>query len=205
MNKQLPASILVKSQSKQTIVEGFRIDGGYGKLVIDIRYDDQCGNKHNSFAITATMYRDGGEYSGGCLHDDIVKYAPELSYLIKWHHVSSDGPMHYIANTMYHALEHGPTDGYLYFSDKSNGLNEKCMKYGKIAELEKIAATNPNFYSVQVKEETAKIANLEYARSCAVWPEATHEQLLDKVALEERLPTLMLEFKEVIEGLGFTY
>lgn len=205
MNKQLPTSVLIKSQSKKVIVEGFRIDGGHGKLVINIRYDDQYGNKHNTFSITADMYRDNRVWSGGCLHDDIIKYSPELAYLIKWHLVSSDGPMHYTANTMYHALEHGPIDGYLYFSDKSNGLNETCMKYGKIAELEKIAATNPDLYSVQIKVETAKVANIEAARSCAIWPEATHKQLLDKIALEDRLPALMLEFKSVIEGLGFIY
>ena len=205
MNKLLPVSVLVKSQSKKIVVEGFRVDGGRGKLVINIRYDDQCGNKHNSFSITADMYRDHREWGGGCIHDDIKKYAPELAYLIKWHLVSSNGPMHYVGRTTYHATEYGPTDGYLYFSDKSNELDEKCMKYGKISEMEKIAATNPEFYSVQVKEETAKIANLQAARNCAIWPEATQEQLLDKSVLEDRLPALMVEFKDVIEELGFIY
>jgi len=42
----------------------------------------------------------------GCLHDEIRQHFPELAHLIKWHLVSTDGPLHYIANTLYH-LEKG--------------------------------------------------------------------------------------------------
>lgn len=73
----------------------------------EVRFDDECGNGHNSFAVTG--YGWYGRYKakdwdfGGCCHDNIAKMFPELAHLIKWHHASSDGPMYYIANTVYHA------------------------------------------------------------------------------------------------------
>jgi hypothetical protein len=39
------------------------------------------------------------------MHDEAVKIFPEYAHLIKWHLVSSDEPMHYAANTMYHASD----------------------------------------------------------------------------------------------------
>lgn len=74
----------------------------------ELRFDDECNNGHNTFSITAEV-RDSrfrgarGEVAGGCLHEEIAKAFPELAPLIKWHLTSADGPMHYIANTVYHA------------------------------------------------------------------------------------------------------
>lgn len=82
-------------------------------LQVEIRFDDSCKNGHESFAITATGWGElrPGTYredSGGCLHDDIAKVFPELAPLIKWHLCSTDGPLHYIANTTFFAgdLDH---------------------------------------------------------------------------------------------------
>lgn len=84
----------------------------YGpKCVIraEVRFDDECKNGHNTFAITGTVTdtsqtrRHLREVAGGCLHEEIAKAFPELAPLIRWHLTSSDGPMHYIANTVYHA------------------------------------------------------------------------------------------------------
>lgn len=72
----------------------------------EIRFDDELGNGHNGFAITATVWnprRRGDCEACGCLHDDIAAVFPELAGLIKWHLSSTDGPMHYVANTVYHA------------------------------------------------------------------------------------------------------
>lgn len=166
----LPTSILIQSQSR-TFRKEFR-NGNV--LVAKVRYDDDCKNGHNTFAITGELYDQGranGEPSTlnskgvkrwmgscGCLHDEIAAAFPELAPLIKWHLVSSDSPMHYVANTIYHA-------------------------------------SNRKF---------------NYARSSAIWPEATDEQLCAspeelKAALLERLPALMAEFKAAVESLGFTY
>ena len=82
----------------------------YGEPVLitaTVRYDDQCGNGHNTFSITAST-TDG---CGGCLHDEIARYFPELAPLIAWHLVSSDGPLHYLENTMYWLGRRGYRDG----------------------------------------------------------------------------------------------
>jgi len=194
----LPVSKLVKRQPK--IVkrfEGFRIDGGHGLLKVEIRHDDQCGNGHNTFSITATMHRDGLIWGAGPLQDEITNYAPELIPLLKWHLVSSEGPMHYVANTTYHAREHGPLKAHVY-------TGSRCVKWTSLQDAKDMSA-NSLRYSYTADESTAKTADIEAARSCAVWPNATIDQLRDEKALQERLPALMAEFKTVVESLGLEY
>ena len=93
-------------------------DGGKPETIIaEVRHDDECGNGHNTFSITGTIYttdRQPGEETvthkdgrklwsncGGCIHDEIAKHFPELAPLIKWHLTSTDQPMHYVANAVY--------------------------------------------------------------------------------------------------------
>lgn len=84
---------------------------GWGKgatISATVRFDDEHKNGHNTFAITGEIRdpkerRDNGIVACGCLHEEIAKAFPELAPLIKWHLTSADGPLHYIANTIYHA------------------------------------------------------------------------------------------------------
>lgn len=83
---------------------------GHETMTVELRFDDDCGNGHNSFAITGTLRdsrvkQDGGVVACGCMHDDIAKWFPELAPLIKWHLTATDGPMHYLANTLFHASD----------------------------------------------------------------------------------------------------
>lgn len=93
------------------------VDGEKLVMEVNIRFDDDCHNGHNSFAITADGWYDHYKSRdidfGGCCHDTIEKMFPELAPLIKWHLVGADSPMHYIANTIYHAsnLENGKAKG----------------------------------------------------------------------------------------------
>lgn len=92
----------------QKFVSYGRAIDGYGKdakLSVEIRFDDECGNKHQTFAITAEVRRprENDVEACGCLHDDIAAVFPEFAPLIKWHLMNTDGPMYYIANTTYHA------------------------------------------------------------------------------------------------------
>jgi hypothetical protein len=78
------------------------------KIQAEIRFDDECKNGRNSFAITGEVRdprvtRDRGIIACGCLHEDIARAFPELAPLIKWHLTDAGGPLHYIANTVYHA------------------------------------------------------------------------------------------------------
>jgi len=265
-------SILVKKQSK-TIKLNDLNHPNYGRvdLCIDIRYDDECGNGHNSFSITGTLYEHGkrgdlGTIACGCLHDDIKILAPEYAHLIKWHLMSSDAPMHYMANTLYHAkdredmskplgavlkskrvvqmhgveqfpgkrnmvactelirsgafemieIQHGPTDGYQ-FKPKYKVIvqgDETEYKWHEgefdtsrelVAYAEAVQAGHVDIVTVPTKWNEASEPNLDAARGSACWEDATLEQLQDKEQLLSRIPDLLSEFIEVVEGLGFTY
>lgn len=158
---ELPASVLTAKQVKTWRKEINR-HGSKGTFTVEARHDDQCRNGHNSFAITAEFRRPRANDCDacGCMHDEVAEHFPGLAPLIRWHLTSTDGPMHYIANTVYH------------------------VEQGK----------------------------LDYARSSAVWPEATDEELLTlqregrlSTVLRERLPALMAEFKTAVDSLGFVY
>ena len=89
---------------------------GYGagaEIQATLRFDDECKNGHSSFAITGEITgparrKSNKSYSrewiaGGCLHEDLAAAFPELAHLIRWHLTSTAGPMHYAANTIWHA------------------------------------------------------------------------------------------------------
>ncbi len=71
-------------------------------LIISIRYDDECNNGYNTFAITAEHSVNCILQPCGCLHDMIEEHYPVLIPLLKWHLCSSSGPMHYLENTLFH-------------------------------------------------------------------------------------------------------
>lgn len=99
----LPESKLVKSQTKKKIYHNK--DGSL--LRVNLRYDDQCGNKHNTFAITGDWIESGKNLREpdmcGCIHEEIEKYAPDLAKYIKWHLCTADGPDGYNGNATYFA------------------------------------------------------------------------------------------------------
>jgi len=246
------------------------------QVKFEARFDDDCGNKHNTFAITGETYtivqgrkREG---SGGCIHDVIAGAFPEVAHLIKWHLVSDDGPMHYIANTLYHASDRDyngrakgePSSwesGYKFGdSPVTHRLPEKFVKWIEArradpcaTEFQVIAIAHedrpgesfkfsPNYTFVGFGEKwhecpfkdlasaeefayafnnckvtltrnvtgysEGKERELEHARSSAVWPEATDEQLCLpkeelKALLEARHPALMADFYAAMSGAGF--
>ncbi len=151
-------SKLIKDQKKTFGPKIYKEGSTTFRIIAKVRYDDQCGNGYNSFAITGSIDKQGkyGEWIddiSGCIHDEITKHFPELQPYIKWHLCGSNSPMHYVANTVYHA----------------------------------------------------KNGNLDYARSTAIWPEASLDELQSEVILKMRLPDLMKEFQQAMESLGFTY
>lgn len=140
----LPQSTLVYDQKIF-----FEKETNEGKVKVHIRYDDECGNGHNSFSMVACAYN----WSCPAGHPSTDKlfrtYFPHLQKYRKWHLCSSDGPIHYIENTIY----------------------------------------------------WAKVPNLKNARSCAIWPDATLQELKSPAALLMRLPRLLEEFKRDMQEL----
>ena len=191
-------------------------DGRRYRITAELRFDDSCNNGHETFAITADIRENDDkawrEYAGGCCHEEIVRRFPEFAPLIQWHLTSIDGPMHYPANALYHALEHGATRAWVYYTGPratdplqlgEDGTRERLLGYLKAAEARK--AEGAPGYRVQWDEKTVKAARLEHARSSAVWPDATIEQLRDKAQLEARLPELLARFKAAMLGAGFQW
>lgn len=149
----------------------FRKEDEDGNVYIaHVRFDDQCGNGYNTFAITCDVYDRSDRIPGedrirnsagqsrwlgafGRCHDVIRAQFPDLAPLLKWHLTSTDGPLHYLANTLFWVRE----------------------------------------------------GNLDHARSSAVAPDATAEQLADPEWLKARLPALLAEFRAAVESLGLTW
>lgn len=203
----------------------------YGKgymITVKLRFDDECKNGHQTFSITGDIYKPGARDSemGGCIHDEIAKYFPELKPLIKWHLVSTDGPMHYIPNTVYLAsdadhnglragesrqIRNGKTGQLawkLVVVDASGAEIEKPAAYVDSAERPACDARFQYVPWMQVGQGKAR--DLKGARSVAVWPEATDEQLtLPKAELtkllQDRLPALIAAFRADMEAAGFEW
>lgn len=268
-------SVLTKKQSKTYGPIQYREKGVNYSISAVVRYDDESGNGHNSFSITGTIDEiiDGRrrDYMGGCIHEEIIKHFPELAHFIKWHLTSADGPMHYLANTIYNASNRD-YNGLLAGEPSKNPVHrEQSVKFNdvpithnlnaKFAEFLKSRAGSGEFkvcaiayegksdYNFAPKytftgygekwhdcpfdtqAEAQKFADamnsckfefisspslfgkgkerdLNAARNCAVWPEATDEQLTSdnlKELLIARLPALLAAFKNDVESLGFTY
>lgn len=225
-------SVLTKSQVKTYGPKIYTENGTTYKLTATVRYDDSCGNGHNTFSITgAQYYKDKRgvwkEYSFGCLHDIIAKHFPELAPYIKWHLTSSDGPLYYISNTTYLA---GDKDCLgLRKGERRHFVNGKTGKpsWELVAQHRTTGETIP-LYELDRRVDSYTIPTCEYeliwqpwdkigegkereldkARATAVWPDATDEDLTApglQERLEARLPKLMEEFKQDIERLGFIY
>jgi hypothetical protein len=193
---------------------------GKSRLTVKMRFDDQCRNGRNSFSVTGEgMELSRGKWQesfGGCCHDEISKVFHELAPLIKWHLTSSDGPMHYLENTVYHAgdrdhngLRAGET------RQIRNGKTGKlCWKLESASNLPHYVDSDSPTASLKInyvpllRVGEGKERNLAAARSCAVWPESTDEQLcadpdeLRRVLLA-RLPALLADFRRDIEAAGF--
>lgn len=186
-------------------------------IIVEIRYDDQCNNGHNTFSITGEIWKSNnkGQKVGrdciacGCIHDEIIKHFPHLKRAIDFHLCSSDGPMYYIESTMYHIEQHKAQSGWLYgfhpISDET-----LIIKYGKINKLEKIindykGGGGKEFkFKIKLDPKTEKKADLEAARNSAIWSDAKTEDFTVE-NLKARLPELMKEFKSIVESFGFTY
>ena len=206
-------SVLTKNQ-KKTFTKDLPDNQ---RITAEVRFDDDCDNGHNTFSITGSIYEGKSREPiiCGCIHDEIREHFPELAPFIKFHLCSTDGPLHYLANTLYLA---GDTDHW-------------GLKKGEIQHLEGRRTGKPIWRLPVLGSEiihsydkpTAPIASqpidwepvtrigegkepdLEGARSVAIWEDATLEQLQDREALAERLPALLDEFRKAVESLGFTY
>ena len=255
------------------------------KVEANIRWDDQCGNGHNTFSITGSAWsptnlKKDDPDTCGCIHELIAEVFPDVAHMIKYHLTSSDGPMHYVANTLYHSSDRDcwgrkagePYNFETFYLIGNSPIEVKIKKdvmdfvmdqrgkgitsfatvavpyvnrpgdsydFGPKYTLEGMPAgdwykapfdtadadglikafchlaIDPDFIK-PVRRATAwgkgKAPDFEAARRCAVWPDATDEQLQDADQLIERLPQMIGTFKADLEAFaaaqgweGFTY
>lgn len=202
------------------------------RTIVTVRFDDQCKNGHNTFSITGRTLklRDGvpvSEESGGCIHDEIAEAFPELAHLIPWHLCSTDGPMHYVANTVFHAGDRdcyglrkgeqrpitGP-DGKRSYELVTVLPDGRVAGYGEVPKYIKEGEQPTEMprleYRLWCRTGEGKARELDAARRTAVWPDATDEQLSAepgalKAMLEKRLPWLLSSFRVDMEACGFRW
>ena len=94
--------------------------------VISIRLNDECNNGHEDFSITADFWKlerpktDENWIMGGCCHEKILKFRPDLKIFVDLHLNDFRGyPMYYIEESFY-LLKNMPKD--------------KFMEYAKVDE-----------------------------------------------------------------------
>ena len=178
------------------------------EVVLKLRYDDQCSNGHNTFSMTYDKYRvttQGRKIweSGGASDKTIAKYFPAYAQYLKWHLTSSDGPLHYIANSVYHASKISKhQDKWFFYLEDTLIEIVNGEKKDRMIALYGLAGGTVRFEEYYYTME--KEPDLDAARSSAVWPDAELEDFT-KDKLNARLPALMEEFQAAMEELGFTY
>ena len=175
-------SILTKKQVKTYDPRtDHKLVADYGpgaKLTANVRYDDECGNGHNSFAITGDVITTQSKRlndiaAGGCLHEDIARLFPELAPYIKWHLTSADGPMHYVANTLYWL-------GYSGYCDGKSGSPPNLASARKTAVWPDLPESFLNVHGTLGRDVVRE-------------------------ALQARLDGLLQEFHDAVVSLGLTY
>lgn len=140
-------------------------------------------NQSPYFALTcwykAKNTRSGYE-GGGADHESIVKLFPALAPYVKWHLCGTDGPMHYLANSLYWAGFSGWCNGKPDDPPNLEYLKSTCV-YGALPE-------DYNF----------DIANAD-REQLEQWLRNRHDRLIDQflAEMQELFPELEIKDREV--------
>lgn len=116
----------------------FSENGRKYKIRATVQFDDSCRNGHQTFSITGEIYELRGrwcERAFGRLVEEIETHFPELRHLMKWHLCSTDGPLHYVANTMYF-IKNGKLDAARKSAVWANAADSELLSDGLISRLE---------------------------------------------------------------------
>jgi len=169
-----------------------------------VRFNDDCRNGHNSLGVTGTVVDETGKWvSCGCCHSEIRAAFPELSELIKYHLCSTDGPMHYLANTLYHARGISEKQDKWWFH--LNGERVKLVGVKERNQLERIHKGDSTAVFKDHPNPLAIKPNLGAARRVAIWPDATLEQLSDEEQLKARLPEILAGLRQELQQFNLQF
>lgn len=197
--------------------EQYRFKIGFNKI----------GDQESYFSIVGETWDLGrpkvDRYSRCCGALQVGGYVPELAYLDKYHLVSIKEPMHYIANSLYHASDrdhygllkgetrqiiNGKTGIPCWILQAVDGLGNVVDLY----RIEKYQDARERPPQTDLKLEwvpllrigEGKEPNLEAARTSACWPDAELSDFT-RENLEARLPELMEQFKKDITDFGLDW
>jgi len=155
----------------------YRVQARYG---FDLDFARRV-NQAPYFSITGEVqiFRHGcvwREESFGTVHTEIATHFPELAPLIKWHLVSTEAPMHYVANG-------------LFWFDEGKRLGWDTLdtvRYLRTSSLENLKTT----IVYGGRKEDLKVDLTSKTRAqLAIW-------------LKRRLPSLMRSFRADMVGAG---
>ena len=172
-----------------------------------VRFDDECGNGHNTFSITGEHYTNGRMDSCGCLHDLIARHFPDLAPLIKWHLCSTEGPMHYIANTVFHASDRdcwGTRKG----EQRKDKAGQPMWQFNGPEKTIQWGNRPTDCGEWAPVSGVGKEREVDAARRVAIWPDATDDELTSPELsdlLQARLPELLADFRRAVESLGLIW
>lgn len=204
------------------------------QVVFYVQWDDSRRNGHNTMYCRAiTMPEDVPVTSRNRWDDDMDGVPPsvlrsipsEVQALTRWNGCSSDGPMHYLANTCYMAGDrdcHGLRKGerrqivngrtkepcwHLAFVDERDGtVMENALPTYVDGHMPPVAPRAAYVPWERIGEGKAR--ELDEARRVAIWPEATDEELTAPDLREKliaRLPGLLVQFRAELETYGIPW
>lgn len=210
----------------------FMLKGTSYYIAAVARWNDHCKNGSNSFYLNILLLSDltGRESDHFCVDDapaSVRKTIPaRIKDAQKWNGCHPFGPWYYVENTLYHASErdhHGLLKGEVR-QIRNGKTGELAWKRGYVNEAGEVVedlpsqyadgATQPHHPKLMVayvpwnRVGEGKARELNHARSTAIWPDATDEDLTApglEDRLKARLPALLVEFRKTIESLGLTW
>ena len=170
---------LVKRQRRKLGPKVYTENGETYRIIANVRHDDDCGNGHNTFSVTGEIVRKQGS---------------------RWVEDSS-GCLHDEVARHFPEIAHlikwhlCSTGGPLHYVANTVYLagdrDHNGLKAGE-----------------RVRVGEGKERQLEAARSSAVWPDATDEELTAPgltERLEERLAALLADFRADVEAFGLSW
>jgi hypothetical protein len=147
---------------------------------------EKLGSQNPYFSVTGESY-----YGGGCSRREIQEVFPKYARYIKWHLMTFESPMHYIANSLYWAGLLGWITGKSDSPPNIEHLKSICI-YGALESDYKF-----NLEKVLFNKKGIRVSSLNPIDRMVV----LYKTKLLKDFLNNRLPALMQVFRKDMQEL----
>lgn len=174
-----------------------------GFVRVEVRYDNIDGRNTKRSLGVITI---GSMWSTPGQNNILDEVFPELSRLSKFHLFDENGPVHYLANTIFLAGDRDcwGTRAGEQKRDKNGVPMWKPERYDQPSVICSHEKPDPLVIKYVPMLGEGKKRELDAARRVACWPEATDEELsvesdVLKAALLARLPKLVVDFHAALD------